>query len=208
MLLDHSKQRSHGRLRLPWRTLLLSLLAILAYCLSGPAPEAWVYSRAALHQFEWWTLISGHWVHSDLQHAVWNITALLILGGLFEQRLKQRIFVDLLMSSLLLSLWISCYMPELQAYCGLSGILNTLLVTGTFAVWQQQRSNVPLLILALAVIKNLVELFSHQAIFTHTLWPSVPEAHLVGMSIGLLIVLTRTAYQRLQMPALTAARPG
>jgi rhomboid family GlyGly-CTERM serine protease len=208
MPLDHGNQRSHGRLRLPWRTLLLGLLAILAYILLGPAPEAWVVSREALHQREWWTLISGHWMHSDRQHAVWNIAALLILGGLFEYHLKQRIFAELLLSSLLLSLWINWYMPELQAYCGLSGILNTLLVTGTIAVWQHYRSNALLLILILALIKSLIELFSHQAIFTHTLWPSVPEAHLVGMSIGLLLVLTRSGCQRVMMPMLNAAKHG
>jgi rhomboid family GlyGly-CTERM serine protease len=186
---NHSR---HGSFALPWRTLLLTLLATMAYFLLGPAPDAWVVSRQAVGQGEWWTLISGHWIHSDHQHALWNISALFILGSLFEQPLKHRIFTELILASLLLSLWMGVYLPELQAYCGLSGILNTLLVTGTITLWKQYHSPALLIILVLALLKNLVELFSHQAIFTHTLWPSVPEAHLVGMGIGIVFVLART----------------
>lgn len=192
MWLDAKPQASHGRLRLPWRTLLLSLLAILLYWIAGAAPEHLVYSRAAIEQHELWSLISGHWVHSDRQHALWNIAALLILGSLFEQVMKQRLFCELLIASLMLSLWMGIFMPEMQAYCGLSGILNSLLVSGSMALWQQYRSPALLLIPLLALLKSLIELHQHQAIFTHTAWPSVPEAHLVGMAIGLLLFFTRT----------------
>ncbi len=207
MPLEHGHNRRHGRPSLPWRTFLLSLLATLAYIGAGPAPEAWVFSREAINQGELWTLISGHWVHSDSRHAIWNIAALSILGSLFEYRLKHRIFTELLLASLLLSVWIGRYMPELQAYCGLSGILNTLLVTGAIALWQRYRSMSLLLIPGLALVKNLIELFSQQAIFTHTAWPSVPQAHLVGMGIGLLLVLLRSGFSSQARSVLTAARP-
>jgi rhomboid family GlyGly-CTERM serine protease len=187
---------SHGRFRLPWRTLLLALSATLLYWIAGIAPDNLVYSREAIEQGELWSLISGHWVHSDRQHAVWNIAALLILGSLFERTLRHRLFTDLLLASLLLSLWIGILMPELQAYCGLSGILNTLLVSGCLALWQQLRSPTLLLIPALAFFKSLFELYHHQAIFTQTAWPSVPEAHLVGMAIGLLLFFLRSNLER------------
>ncbi len=196
MPLKDGNNPRQGSFALPWRTLFLSLLATIAYFLLGPAPEAWVVSREAFNQGQWWTLISGHWLHSDNQHALWNISALLILGSLFEQQLKHRVFTELILASLLLSLWMGAYLPELQAYCGLSGILNTLLVTGTMTLWQQYRSPALLMILLLALLKNMIELFSQQAIFTHTLWPSVPEAHLVGMAIGLIFTLARTSHPR------------
>lgn len=188
----YGMQGRRGSLWLPWRTLFLGLLATLAYLLAGPAPEAWVFSREAINTAEPWRLVTGHWVHSDLQHATWNIIALVILGVLFEPHLKGRLFTDLLLSSFLLSLWIAWQMPWLAAYCGLSGILNTLLLTGTMALWQRYRSHTILLVAGLAVAKNLVELFSQQAIFTDTSWPSVPQAHLVGMTIGLLVILSRS----------------
>jgi len=193
MPLDASQQASHGRFRLPWRTLLLGLLATLLYWIAGVAPDNLVYHREAIAQGDLWSMISGHWVHSDRQHAVWNIAALLILGSLFERTLKHRLFSDLLLASLILSLWIGVFMPELQAYCGLSGILNTLLVSGCLTLWQQFRSPTLLLIPVLAFFKSLFELYHHQAIFTQTAWPSVPEAHLIGMAIGVLLFYTRTS---------------
>ncbi len=208
MPLEQGSNPRHGRLRLPWRSFILGLLAILGYYIAGPAPELWVFSRAAISQGELWTLISGHWMHSDLEHAVWNISALIVLGSLFEQQLKTRLFTDLLLACVLMSFWLIYFMPDLSAYCGLSGILNTLLVTGIAALWQHYRAPSILLILALALIKNLMELFTQEAIFTHTTWPSVPEAHIVGMAIGLAIVMIRSRYQRNKLSGLIAARPG
>lgn len=198
MRLNIKQAVSHGRFTLPWRTLLLCLLAITLYWLAGVTPEYLVYSRDVITQGKLWVLFSGHWVHSDSQHAIWNIAALFILGSLFEQGLKHKLLSDLLFASLMLSVWIGFFMPELQAYCGLSGILNALLVSGCLNMWQQSKSPTLLLIPVLAFFKSLFELNQHQAIFTHTAWPSVPEAHLVGMAIGLLLFCTRTNLEHKQ----------
>jgi len=82
---------SHGGVTLPWRSFLLGAAAIAAYLILGAAPEAWVFDRVAIAQGEWWRLITGHWVHSDLAHAAWDIAALLLLGALFEARLRWRL---------------------------------------------------------------------------------------------------------------------
>ena len=77
---------SHGRIELPWRSLLLVAGAIAAYLVLGAAPGDWVFDRMAIAQGEWWRLFTGHWVHSDPTHAGWDISALLLLGALFERR--------------------------------------------------------------------------------------------------------------------------
>ena len=66
---------SHGGLLLPWRTLLLTTLALAGYLFLGAAPEAWVFDRTAIGQGEVWRLVTGHWVHSDFEHALWDIGA-------------------------------------------------------------------------------------------------------------------------------------
>lgn len=70
----------HGGITLPWRSILLGAGAVLAYLVLGAAPEDWVFDRVAITQGEWWRLVTGRWVHSDLAHAGWDITALLLLG--------------------------------------------------------------------------------------------------------------------------------
>ncbi len=78
-------------------------------------------------------------------------------------------------------------MPWMQAYCGLSGLLNALLACGLLIHWKRRSDPVYLLIGALAGLKIAVEISLEGALFTTTAWASVPEAHAVGMVTGLLL---------------------
>lgn len=178
---------------LPWRTCLLTLLSIGLFMIFGSAPDILVYKQETISNGELWRLFSGHWVHSDLQHAQWDIAALLILGSLFEQTLRRQLFSVLMLSCLIISISIIVFMPGLMAYCGLSGILNSLFSYGILQLWKSSRSAPLLLILLAGFLKNLIELHSHEAIFTDTLWPSVPEAHLLGLLTGVILFLISTS---------------
>jgi rhomboid family GlyGly-CTERM serine protease len=175
---------------LPWRTLLLAGLALALYLLAGPAPEALVYDRTAIGQGEWWRLLSGHWVHADGSHAGWDILGLLCLGLLFEARLGRLLPLALLAGTAAVDLWLLAG-SGLARYCGLSGILNALLVAGLAAWWRELRSPVIPLVAAGALVKIMVELGAGEALFTRTLWPSVPMAHGAGFAAGALLVLIR-----------------
>ena len=180
-------ESSHGGLSLPWRTLLLTSLALAGYLILGPAPEAWVFERSAISQGEYWRLITGHWVHSDLNHAVWDIGALALMGVLFEQRLQGQLLLSLAVSTVAVDLWLWYGDPPLQYYCGLSGILNSLLAVGLIQFWRDLRQ--PLIgITALgAASKIFLEIYQGQALLTHTSWPSVPEIHAVGFLCGIVL---------------------
>jgi len=129
----------HGGTTLPWRSFLLGTAAIAVYLILGAAPEAWVFDRAAIAHGEWWRLITGHWVHSDLTHAAWDIAALLLLGALFEARLRWRLPLALVAASVGIDVWLWWGDPTLHYYCGLSGILNSLLIVGLLALWRDFR---------------------------------------------------------------------
>jgi rhomboid family GlyGly-CTERM serine protease len=175
----------HGGFPLPWRTLLLSAIAVAACLALGPAPEAWVFDRAAIAQGEWWRLLTGHWVHSDWQHARWDIAALIVFGLLFEARLGWRLPLALLVATFGVDAWLWWGDPDLHRYCGLSGILNGLLAAGLVQLWHDLRHPAVLLTAAGAVLKIVVEMHAGQALFTQTAWPSVPAAHAVGLLCGL-----------------------
>jgi rhomboid family GlyGly-CTERM serine protease len=177
----------HGSLTLPWRTLLLTAAALLLYLWAGAAPEAWVYDRLAIAQGEWWRLVTGHWVHSDLEHAVWDIGALLILGLLFESRLKGKLFTVLVLTTLGIDLWLWRVEPSLIYYCGLSGILNGLLALGLVQWWREEHHPLILMTGLGAVLKVAWEMAAGEALLTSTAWPSVPEVHGVGLLCGLLL---------------------
>jgi len=179
----------HGSFSLPWRTLLLTAIAICAYLTLGPAPDGWVFERTAIAGGEWWRLLTGHWVHSDPQHALWDIAALLVFGLLFEPRLGWRLPLALLLATAGVDAWLWWGQPDLQRYCGLSGILNGLLAAGLYRMWRDVHHPVVLLTAAAAVLKILIEARAGEALFTHTAWASTPLAHAAGFLSGMALAL-------------------
>ena len=175
----------HGSLPLPWRTFLLGAIAVAAWLVFGPAPESWVFDRAAIAQGEWWRLLTGHWVHSDPQHAQWDIAALLVFGLLFEARLRWHLPLALLVATFGVDALLWWGEPDLQRYCGLSGILNGLLAAGLVQLWRDFRHPVVLVTAAGMALKIVIEMHTGRALFTETAWPSVPAAHAAGMLCGL-----------------------
>jgi rhomboid family GlyGly-CTERM serine protease len=191
LLIQHRMR--HGGSLLPWRSCLLAAAALILFLALGPAPEAWVFDRAAISHGEWWRLITGHWVHSDGSHALWNIAALLCLGALFEARLRWRLFPVLLAGAAGVSAWLFWGEPALQVYCGLSGILNSVLIVGLMLMWRQQRQPLVLMTAVGAAVKIIVEVHLGQALLSDTAWPSVATAHAAGFLSGIILVnLLRT----------------
>jgi rhomboid family GlyGly-CTERM serine protease len=181
--------RCRGGVSPPWRTLLLTAVALALYLMAGAAPELWVYDRFAITQGEWWRLVSGHWVHSDLEHATWDIGALLVLGLLFESRLKHGLFSVLAVATLGVDLWLWYFEPSLYFYCGLSGILNGLLALGLMSLWRDLRHPLVWMTALGALLKIAWEIGAGEALLTSTAWPSVPVVHAVGFVCGLLLAV-------------------
>ena len=166
----------------------MGALAIAAYLLLGPSPEAWVFDRVAIAQGEWWRLVTGHWVHSDLTHANWDITALVLLGALFEARLRWRLPMVLLFASAGVDTWLWWGESVLRYYCGLSGILNGLLVVGLLHLWRETRHPVVLLTGVGAVLKIALEIKMGHSFLIQTAWPSVPSVHAAGFLSGMVLM--------------------
>lgn len=172
-------------LLLPRRTLSFTILALASYLFLGSAPEAWVFDRTAIAQGEWWRLVTGHWMHSDGTHAFWNIGALTLLGTLLEKRLHGNLILALVIGILGVDLWLWWGDGRLLYYCGLSGILNTLLAVGLVHLWYDLRQPLVWLVGIGAVAKIVVEISAGQGLLTQTAWPSVPEVHAAGFLSGL-----------------------
>ena len=199
LLLD--RLRGGDRLwSLPWLTLGLAGLIVALFAIAGPAPTAWVFDRDAVLAGEWWRLITGHWVHSDLNHLVWNLAAFGLLAGAVESLGRRCLLGGLVagMAGVNLVLWFG--LSGLSHYCGLSGVLNTLLLLALLAHYRlDPRSRTIVVLVGLTSLgKILFELLSRQAIFSSTAWASVPEAHLAGWSAGLVLLVIHAATSRSQ----------
>ena len=187
----------HGRLRLPWQTFVLSLIVFALYVFGGTAPEALVFERQTIMQGEIWRLMTGHWVHADWEHLAWNLVALGILGWMLEISLGYaRLYMALLVGMCVVSGWVWWFTPMIDYYCGLSGILNTLLFIMLIDSWQKTRKLIFPFVLVGATAKISWEIMQASAIFTNTSWPTVPEAHLAGAMAAVLLIFYQAAIKR------------
>ncbi len=193
-----SRNDNHtGKVQIPWLTALLCIASLSLFLMYGEAPAALIYDRTAIAQGAIWRLLTGHFIHCDLSHLLWNLLPLALIGGLLEQRIGWRRFADVtIVSCLGVSGWLWFGRNELLLYCGLSGMLNGLLVVLLVRIWQENRHPMLPLIGLVAVLKIIVETTTQEAIFTHLSWAGFPEAHGAGLVTGILFLVITSEAKR------------
>lgn len=173
----------------PWLTGLLVAAAAGLWFALGPAPEALVYDRAAIAGGEVWRLVTGHLVHCDSRHALWDIAALALIGWLMESQGRRPMALAAGAGILAVDAGLWWAMPELERYCGLSGMLNALFVVALAELWRLHRHPAFPVAGLLLGVKLAIETTSGQTVLLDTLWPGVPLAHVAGCLGGLLILV-------------------
>lgn len=166
-------------------TLTLGVLAAVL-SLAPPGPETWFLNRDIALTAQPWRLLTAHLTHSDPEHLAWNLIGLAALGTAFEPILRWRLPAVLATAVLFIDIWFYLADPGLTRYCGLSGLLNGLLIAGLLEWYRRSGEQMPILIGIGALAKTLFELFSDVAVFTNLAWQPAPEAHLLGISAGII----------------------
>lgn len=168
----------------PYRHLLPILLAALFIALAT-RPElvpllSWRHD--ALANGEWYRLLSGHFVHANMRHAVGNALALIALWLLFQRALALWLWVlAILINALAISALL--FATDVGWYVGFSGVLHGLLV---LAVCRDPRLPAGLRALLLGAVA--VKLCAEQLFGTDTgRWfhiAVISQAHLFGALTG------------------------
>ena len=146
------------------------------------------FSAADIFQGETWRLISGHFMHADLQHLLWNCLGLAVLGSVLESRSRGVLIASLGMGILFVSALLLTPYSKLDYYCGLSGVLNTLLLVALWLEWWLTRSWLIILIACGSIAKVLVEVVQGVSIVTHISWPPYAWSHVAGLTGGLFVI--------------------
>lgn len=173
----------------PLITLFLGVCVSLLMLLPQPIQTILYFDHQLVALGYGWTLISGHWIHVDLEHLKWNVLTLIVLASIIEIRSKTLLVVSLLMGMICVDVLLFSSYNSVQRYCGLSGILNTLMGIVIYIYWIETRSMVIIFVGILCLGKIAIEIIIGQAIFTHNSWPPYPMAHLAGILAAPLVIV-------------------
>ena len=146
------------------------------------------FSATDIARGETWRLITGHFMHADTQHLFWNCLGLLVLGTLIERYSRFILWAALCAGIASVSVLLLTPFSQLDYYCGLSGVLNTLLLLALWLEWRRTRSWLVILIGCGSIAKVIIELTSGSSIVTHISWPPYAWSHLAGLAGGLIVI--------------------
>jgi rhomboid family GlyGly-CTERM serine protease len=120
--------------RYGWALLAVCALLLLP-CIAGDAGRLELrYDRTAIAAGQWWRLLTGHWVHLSLRHAVLNALGAALMWALFARDYPWRQWLGIVLGALLAidaGLWLMD--STLQWYVGSSGVLHGVMAAGTLA---------------------------------------------------------------------------
>jgi len=179
-----------NKLLIPFQTLGLVLL-LFGFHFLVPDRSIFYFSAEDIARGETWRLLTGHLVHADLQHLGWNCLGLLVLGSLIEQYSKTAWWAALFSGIASVNVLLLSPFSQLDYYCGLSGVLNTLLLVVLWFEWRRTHSWLVIFITLGAAAKTLIEVSSGESLLTHIDWPPYAWSHVAGLVGGLLVVLTQ-----------------
>ena len=182
--------------RMPLLSLCLTAASCLLMLLPPELHALLYFDRQQLAAGHSLGLVTGHWIHADWQHLAWNAAALPMLAGVIERHSRRLLVASIAAGTLAVDALLLSPFCELVRYCGLSGLLNTLLGVALYLLWRETRSPVVPLVGAAALAKIALELQSGQSVFTDISWPPFAAAHLAGMTGAALLL----AYLRVALP--------
>jgi membrane associated rhomboid family serine protease len=179
---------SRSLARTPAIALTLTIVAALVALVAPETSERFDLLVLDRDEPHWWSWFSAHVLHTDPLHLAWNVLALLCLGWLGEAESRARFALSIVVGVAAVDAWFAWSNVALRYYCGLSGVLNTVLLVTLYAL---RRSIAPRWLVAFAVLVAMKlgwEWHSGIALLTHTQWPPAVGAHIAGFGAGLLLV--------------------
>ncbi|TCN80846.1 rhombosortase [Shewanella fodinae] len=185
----------------PWLTVLtISMLCTVLQW--ADAADIMEYQRQFIAQGQWWRLLTGNLIHTNLWHLLMNLAGFWVVVFIHRVHYGNRHLAWLLLTLCItegLGLWFA--FPTLSAYVGLSGVLHGLFAYGALSdIKIGWRSGYLLLVGVMAKV-TWEQTMGANAEVTQLIGARVAiEAHLVGLLSGIGIFLLVTLYQRQKLP--------
>lgn len=188
----------------------VSFVLVAICCLFAWVPHSvagWLaYDRQAILADQIWRAWTGHLVHFTWQHALADVTVLLVAAGILERFKGCRAVAWMFLAGApLISLALLLAAPELHVYEGASGIATMFGVAAGFCLWRAEpRLRGMLVVLAIGTLLKLFIDASGVRLGLTTLPAGIQvvwQAHAAGAILGAVFAfaLESRAGRRLQV---------
>lgn len=160
------------------------------------------FNRLLIEQGEWWRVITGSLVHTNIWHVVLNISSLVFICAIYHEHLNNGRLL-LICVPLWASVGIGIYWmcPQTQWYMGLSGSLHGLVIWGVMQDFRHRRRFFGSLGLAGVMIKLCIDYYTNnsgEGAVSGLIGARVHiESHMIGAAAGLLLNLYHALWVRL-----------
>ncbi|ENW84892.1 rhombosortase [Acinetobacter sp. NIPH 284] len=180
------------------KVILIAVCVSISACLQVFA-DHFIYWKPSLFA-EFWRLWTAHWVHVGWMHFFLNMLAFACLPFIFPHARNWHLCVLLLILPPFISLIFYFYLPYIDAYAGLSGVLHGLYVAvGLVYLKYPKERKFALLVLLLISAKLIWENTFGQTGTAQLIGsPVLTEAHLIGAIGGLFCGLGYLLLRRIE----------
>jgi rhomboid family GlyGly-CTERM serine protease len=149
------------------------------------------YDRHQLIDFQWWRLITGHFLHTNSTHLLLNTLGLTLLWALHGHYYPMpRYLIIFLLLCLGTSGSLYLFAPQMQWYVGLSGVLHGLFVIGAYFDIQNKLKSGWLMLIGVWLKVLHEQIYGASKDIAQLIAANVAiDAHLFGTITGSIIIL-------------------
>lgn len=171
---------------------LLVLFCSVLLALTEPLSSEWfAYNRLDISHLQFWRLITGHFLHTNLIHLLLNLAGLGLLWALHGHYYQNKQYITvMLLLCLGTSAGIYVFSADLQWYVGLSGVLHGLFVLGAYFDIRHHLTSGWLLLLSVWIKVLYEQFYGASQDIAQLIDANVAiDAHLFGTLSGTVLIL-------------------
>jgi rhomboid family GlyGly-CTERM serine protease len=193
--------------QLPWITLLFGAVALCLSFLPESLESVFQFDRNRILNGEVWRLFTGHIIHWNSSHLVWDLLVFLACAGLLEWFQRNLFLGFLIGGALLVSLGMLLFLPGMVTYLGLSaldmGLFAALCLQAISYCRFRNRKNLALvwsMVLLGCLLKPILEVVAGGSLFVSNFGAGIepsPASHVFGILSAFAVLIGTYAWSRL-----------
>jgi rhomboid family GlyGly-CTERM serine protease len=180
---------------------LIIIMVSIVLAISEPLSSYWLaYDRIQLDNFQWWRILTAHFLHTNITHLLLNITGLTLLWALHGHYFKMACYMSqFFVLCLGTSIGLYVFAGQMQWYVGLSGVLHGLFIIGAYLDIQNQFKTGWIMLLGvwLKVVHEQIYGASEEVAKLIAAHVAI-DAHLFGTITGSIIILYYLGIKKLR----------